>query len=40
MVSSTKTIEHEIVVDNDIRGGQHFVVFRKAGITCERNVVT
>jgi hypothetical protein len=40
VISSTKTIEHEVVVGNDTRSGQHFVVSRKVGITSKSNVVT
>ena len=40
MISSTKIIEHKIVVGNDTLGPQHPVVSRKVRIACERNVVT
>jgi hypothetical protein len=34
-----KAIEHEVVVGDNIFGGQHFIVSCKVGITSKRNAV-
>jgi len=40
VIFSAKVIKHKIVMRDDVSGGQHAVVSRKVGITCERNVIS
>jgi hypothetical protein len=40
MLASTKTIEHEVVVGDYVRGGQPLGVSRKVGVNRKWNVIT